>query len=192
MKNLFCILMTSVLFVGPWASAQTPDGEPEAVAVPIEAPAATVAESEIPLNLEVAKKSATSDNLASKVVYSLGLLLLLAGGLFLLVKKFSVPKNAGAPTQIKLVSQHHFGPKRSLALIRVAGESMLIGVTDQQINLVKSLSLLDEDVPDEVPQNFSKTLKTKTEVTNADEEDFAISGIKDVVQRKLRGMRNFQ
>lgn len=152
------------------------------------------AESEIPLNYNEQKKSASSDGIAGKVIYSLAILMMLAGGLFYFLKRYSIPKTSKSQTQIKILSQHYFGPKKSVALIRVAGESILIGVTDNQINLVKSMSLLDEDVPEEVPQNFSKTLKSKAsdDELGATEtgEEFAISGIRDIVQRKLQGMRN--
>ncbi len=151
-------------------------------------------ESEIPLNLEAEKKSASSEGVAGRVFYSVAILLILGGGLFYFVKRYSIPKTSKSQAQIKVLSQHFFGPKKSVALIRIAGESMLIGITDNQINLVKSLSLLDEEVPEEVPQNFSRTLETKTDlepqVKAADDEEFAISGIRDIVQRKLQGMRN--
>ena len=71
-------------------------------------------------------------------------------------------------------------------LSRVAGESMLVGITDQQINLIKSLSLLDEEIPDKVPLDFEKTLKEKniTEVKDKKSEEvpggFNLSSIDDV------------
>ena len=155
------------------------------------------AETEIPLNLEAPKKAAASEGIMGKVIYSIAILTLLAGGIFYFLRKYSMPKNSKMPTQIKVLSQHHFGPKRSLALVRVAGESILIGITDQNINLIKSLSLLDEDIPEEMPKSFSKTLKDQSEdevtvASTSQEEDFAISGIKDIVHRRLKSMRNFQ
>jgi flagellar protein FliO/FliZ len=159
------------------------------------------AETEIPLNLETNKKATTSEGMAGKIIYSIAILLILGGGLIYMVRRYSLPKNSKTQTQIKVLSQHHFGPKRSLALVRVAGESILIGITDQNINLVKSLSMLDEEIPEEVPQNFEKTLKQKNQeepglmqasAEMSPEEDFAITGIKDIVHRRLKTMRNFQ
>ena len=197
MKTIFSILI--LIFVGcfqaPFAFAaeeiakvvNNPTAETEAIKTP--------AETEIPLNLESPKKAAASEGMVGKVIYSLAILALLAGGAFYFLRKYSMPKNAKTQAQIKVLSQHHFGPKKSLALVRVAGESILIGITDQNINLVKSLSLLDEDIPDEMPKTFSKTLNEQVqseEGSTTQEEDFAISGIKDIVHRRLKSMRNFQ
>ncbi len=197
MKKIFSILFLSfVVFIQmPMAFAAeeiskpviNPNTETEAIKTP--------AETEIPLNLESPKKVAASEGMVGKVIYSLAILALLAGGAFYLLRKYSMPKNAKTQAQIKVLSQHHFGPKKSLALVRVAGESILIGITDQNINLVKSLSLLDEDIPEDVPKTFSKTLNEQVEVdagSTTQEEEFAISGIKDIVHRRLKSMRNFQ
>ena len=103
--------------------------------------------------------------------------------------------------QIKVLTQHYLGPKKSLAIIRVAGESILIGVTDSNISMIKSLSLLDDEVPSEVPRQFNEVLPHSTAdatvpvarlATHADEleEEFSFSGIKDSVSKKLRSMRS--
>ncbi len=197
MKSIFSILILTfiVCFQAPIAFAaeelakvvNIPATETEAIKAP--------AETEIPLNLESPKKAVASEGMVGKVIYSLAILALLAGGGFYFLRKYSMPKNAKTQAQIKVLSQHHFGPKKSLALVRVAGESILIGITDQNINLVKSLSLLDEDIPEEMPKTFSKTLNEQVqsdESTTTQEEDFAISGIKDIVHRRLKSMRNFQ
>lgn len=205
MKALFLLLT----FVFQVALAETTENPVTAMgpstvvesAIPVAStestkPEKVQAESEIPLNIEAKKEAVTKEGFAGKLISSLVVILLLGGGILYLVRKYSIPRNNSVHAQIKILSQHHFGPKRSLALIRVAGESMLIGITDNQINLVKSLSLLDEDVPEDVPKSFSNTLSQKTEVEDeppvASEEDFAISGIKDIVHKKLRGMRSFQ
>ncbi len=188
MKTIFSILILAfvVFFQAPLAIGA------EEISKPV---VETPAETEIPLNLESPKKAAASEGMIGKVIYSLAILALLAGGAFYFLRKYSMPKNAKTQVQIKVLSQHHFGPKKSLALVRVAGESILIGITDQNINLVKSLSLLDEDIPEEMPKTFSKTLNEQVEVdahSTTQEEDFAISGIKDIVHRRLKSMRNFQ
>ena len=197
MKNIFSIIILAFVVLGQMPMAFAAEEISKAVNnSPTETEAIkTPAETEIPLNLESPKKAAASEGMAGKVIYSLAILALLAGGAFYLLRKYSMPKNAKTQAQIKVLSQHHFGPKKSLALVRVAGESILIGITDQNINLVKSLSLLDEDIPEDVPKTFSKTLKEQVDVdasSTTQEEDFAISGIKDIVHRRLKSMRNFQ
>lgn len=192
MKTFFFLLtiisQVGLAEVSSGIASKTPSTEKDTVA------AKAPVESEIPLNLEAEKKNISSDGMAGRVFYSIAILAILGGGMFYFVKRYSIPKTSKSQAQIKILSQHYFGPKKSVALIRIAGESMLIGITDNSINLVKSLSLLDEDVPEEIPQNFSRTLESKTDldpkVQAAEDEEFAISGIRDVVQRKLQGMRN--
>lgn len=169
-------------------------------------------ESEIPLNLEGKKKASEDGSSLFRIVMSLAVLGVVGTGAFIFLRKYSVPKAAKHQTQIKVLQQHYLGPKKSLAIVRVAGESILIGITDNNINMIKSLSLLDDEVPEEAPQSFGKVLgssgasfedrdedqeeapvrrRAKSKDLDSDEE-FAISGIKDIVSKRLKGMRSFQ
>lgn len=171
-------------------------------------------ESEIPLNLEAHKKSASEDGGLFRILFTLSMLGLVGTGAFFFLRKYSVPKERKHQTQIKVLQQHYLGPKKSLAIVRVAGESILIGVTDHNISMIKSLSLLDDEIPEEAPKNFEKVLgkndwDSKVEFENSDakenplrskrapkdldaDEEFAISGIKDIVSKRLKGMRSIQ
>jgi flagellar protein FliO/FliZ len=170
-------------------------------------------ESDIPLNFDENKKATTQESGFFRVLFTLSILALVGMGAFYFLRKYSVPKGRKHQTQIKVLQQHYLGPKKSLAIVRVAGESILIGVTDHNISLIKALSLLDDEVPDEAPQNFVKVLKghnsqdnfVAADVDEADsqlrqkmkkdldvDEEFAISGIKDIVSRRLKGMRSLQ
>lgn len=168
-------------------------------------------ESEIPLNLEGKKKASEDGSSVFRIVMSLAVLGVVGTGAFIFLRKYSVPKSAKHQTQIKVLQQHYLGPKKSLAIVRVAGESILIGVTDHNISMIKSLSLLDDEVPDEAPQSFGKVLGSNAASFDEDEveeevpvrrrakskdldsdEEFAISGIKDIVSKRLKGMRSFQ
>lgn len=168
-------------------------------------------ESEIPLNLEGKKKASEDGSAVFRIVMSLAVLGVVGTGAFIFLRKYSVPKSAKHQTQIKVLQQHYLGPKKSLAIVRVAGESILIGVTDHNISMIKSLSLLDDEVPEEAPQSFGKVLGSSAASFDEDEaeeeapvrrrakskdldsdEEFAISGIKDIVSKRLKGMRSFQ
>lgn len=115
-------------------------------------------ESEIPLNLENNKKASAEEGGFFKMILSLSILGVVGTGAFIFLKKYSVPKDRKHQTQIKVLQQHFLGPKKSLAIVRVAGESILIGITDQNISMIKSLSLLDEEVPEDSPASFNKVL----------------------------------
>jgi flagellar protein FliO/FliZ len=149
-------------------------------------------ESEIPVQLEQSKKISASDNPFFKVIAGiLGVAILGFGGI-IFIKRYM--RNSGemktAP-QIKVLTQHYLGPKKHLAIVRVAGESILIGITDHNISMLKSLSLLDDEIPEEAPATFTKVLDGQQAIAQATaDEDFSISGIKDFVSNRLKGMRS--
>lgn len=170
-------------------------------------------ESEIPLNLETGKKATSEGGGVFRILFTLSMLGVVGTGAFFFLRKYKIPKAMKSQTQIKVLQQHYLGPKKSLAIVRVAGESILIGVTDHNISMIKSLSLLDDEVPEEAPQSFGKVLGQSAKDVSFDDtaaedeapaprkrgakdldldDEFAISGIKDIVSKRLKGMRSFQ
>ena len=156
----------------------------KASAVTVNAP---TKESEIPVQLETKKAEGTAEGSPFvKMIMALTVITGVAFAIWLGLKKYRVSnRGQNVAMQMKVISQHHLGPKKSLAIVRVAGESILIGITDHHVSLIKSLSLLDEDVPAETPKSFKK-------VMSEEEEDFSITGIKDFVSGKLKNMRSFE
>ncbi len=152
-------------------------------------------ESEIPvLSKSGVANTDKKTNTTARVVLSLVVVfgLLAAFGFYAKRNFAKAPKNKN--NQIKVLTQHYLGPKKSLAIIRVAGESILIGVTDQNISLIKTLALMDEEVPQETPKDFSSTLnkifkKDKIQEETQEQDEFSISKIKDVVSGKLKDMK---
>lgn len=151
-------------------------------------------ESEIPV---LAKSedhtNSKKQNPMTRILVSLGLVFGLLGAFFVYARKNFVKAPKNKNTQIKILTQHYIGPKKSLMIIRVAGESMLIGVTDNQINLIKPLALMDDEIPQETPKEFSSALnklfKRNLNLDIQETDEFAISKIKDVVSGKLKGMK---
>ncbi len=168
---------------------------------------------EIPVHFSKTKKSEATESSNSRFFLTFGLMALFLGVGYYFAKKYGRPKNS-TQTKIKILTQHYLGPKKSLAIVRVAGESILIGVTDQNINMIKSLSLLDDEVPDSISNaSFQETFNEKKEMTvtkassnsispmnirhseSSDDrnreggEEFSIRHIKDVVTLKLKSMR---
>lgn len=185
------------------------------------APSATVApvaetstllktkETDIPVHLGNDKKTAATDSPVFKVLMSLSLIGILGCAAFFWIRKYAKKGNGkNQATQIKVLTQHYLGPKKSLAIIRVAGESILVGITDQNISLIKELALLDEDIPEATPKSF-KTVFSLGATSNPNEaagfsndpttdddldarDEFSISGIKDFVSSKLKNMRSIE
>ncbi len=158
-------------------------------------------EDQIPVNFNKEKKIEAAEASSSRMFLTFGLLAVILGVGYYYAKKHGRPSNS-PQTKIKILTQHYLGPKKSLAIVRVAGESILIGITDQNINMLKSLSLLDDEIPETLSgKSFQETMQVNekkemsVERTQADpftkenNEEFSIRHIKDVVSLKLKGMR---
>ncbi len=75
-----------------------------------------------------------------RVVLALALVLgLLAGVVFLYRRASRGGHGVGAAAQIEIVAQRALGARASLAVVRVGSESLLIGVTPQQITALGAL-----------------------------------------------------
>lgn len=149
--------------------------------------AAPASEDSIPVNISQPKIASAAESTTNRLVILVGILVTLSGVAYFITKKFGRP-GTSQQTQIKVLTQHYLGPKKSLAIVRVAGESILIGITDQSINMIKSLSLLDDEVPEVTPMNFEKTLQASEKVQSSGPEEFSMRHIKDVVSLKLKGI----
>lgn len=148
-------------------------------------------ESQIPVlsNQKEAKKA--SSNPIGRLLITLGVLAVVLGATVFAVKRYSANRNIGprSNTKIRVLTQHPLGPKKSLAIIQVAGESILVGITDQNISMLKTLSLIDDEVPANVPNRF----EVSADEFDSEDDDFAsrdLSRIRDTVSARLKNMRN--
>jgi flagellar protein FliO/FliZ len=161
-------------------------------------------ESEIPL-LGAEKQTKKSESSPwFRLIATVGVLGVLFFGAKYGIKKYARRSNSqkAQGTKIRVVTNHHLGPKKSLMIVNVAGESLLLGVTDHNITILKNLSLLEEELPADVPSTFAGAInetfvETKNLVATAStaeeqEDDFAVQGlaqIKDKVSSRLKNMR---
>lgn len=129
---------------------------------------ATAKETEIPLSLEATKKVAAGETTYFRVLMIVALLGVLASGTWVFVRKAKSQNIKRNKNEIKVLAQHYLGPKKSLAVVRVAGESILVGVTDNQINMIKTLSLLDDELPEVTSANFKSELDMRIDQDTAD------------------------
>lgn len=169
-----------------------PQPEP-ATAVPSKDEIAKLPENEIPVftGAKQAKK-AEGGNL-SRIMITLGILTTVVGGAFFVLKRWA--NRSGVDTKspkIKILTQLALGPKKSVAVINVAGESLLIGVTDHNISLLKTLSLIDDEVPESVPKTFGNALSEYHDDDDmdalgpAEHDEFAMRGIDEIRDRVSR------
>lgn len=170
-----------------------------------------LAENQIPVLASQKDTKKAEGSPMARMLITLGVLAVLLGATLFGVKRYAASRNIGprSSTKIRVLTQHPLGPKKSLAIIQVAGESILVGITDQNISMLKTLSLIDDEVPAEVPNRFEAALDEYEEETPAprsankrsarasyqdeNEDDFAsqdLSKIRDVVSTRLKNMRN--
>ncbi len=146
-------------------------------------------EKEIPLAAKTAKIEASSASGMGRMAAGIVAVLVLMGSLYFINKKLKEKKSGAAfnHDSIKVVSQKYLGPKRQLTLVRVSGEYLLLGVTDHNISLIKQLSVIDDEIPDLVPQDFKTAVKRidarSNELENQAhevEDSFSVSSLSDV------------
>ncbi|MBK7844816.1 MAG: FliO/MopB family protein [Bdellovibrionales bacterium] len=107
------------------------------------------------LTASTANQEHKTGGTTSRLLMSLGLILTLAIAIGY-GAKYWTRKRLGHQdqTKIRILSQYHLGPKKSLVIVQVAGESLLLGMTDQSINLIKPLALIDDEIPATSPSHF--------------------------------------
>ena len=156
-------------------------------------------ETEIPVLANFTAKKEAVASPWTRISLSFLVIGALAGGMVFFSRWYAKrTKGVKDTNKIKVLTQHFLGPKKSLAIVRVAGETILIGVTDQNISMLKSLALLDEDIPESMPAHFEQTMvqadqraqsQTTTSANYEPLEDFVASNIKDKVFTKLKNLR---
>lgn len=165
--------------------------------------AAKLPEDQIPLTIEADKKAVAAESGATRAMMSGLIVVALLAVSYYYVRRYKTSNSINKSNmKIKVLTQHYLGPKKSLAIINVAGESMLVGITDHNISMLKSLSLIDDEVPAEMPRTFVETMANTadggagaqaqmTEMINELDEEFSFAGVTDTVSKKIKSMRRF-
>lgn len=152
-------------------------------------------ESEIPVLTKPEAKKETVKSPYARLILSFVVIGLFGAALAMVSRWWKKKASKGADnSKIKMITQHFLGPRKSLAIIRVAGETMLIGVTENNINMIKSLSLLDESELDNIDptKSFGEVLQKQTQMNDPvqeEEEDFSFKQIKDRISNRVKDMR---
>lgn len=165
---------------------------------------AVESEKDIPVQIKSAHIQAKSEDPMARLVGAFIVVSLMGIAATLWVRKMKMKQgHRDTAPSIKMLNQLHLSPKKSIALIRVAGESILIGVTDQNISHLKTLSLLDEELPELSPQDFRK-LVANPEASSASTTsssppsvaestsmgvDLEVLSIRDRVSEKLKNLK---
>jgi flagellar protein FliO/FliZ len=185
------------------------DAAPGSESIPFDALAkkdvSKLPEAEIPVLTETKEKKEASSSGMGRVLITLGVLVVVLGAVAYGLKRLSARRNPkGVNTKIQILTQHSLGPKKSLMIVQVAGESLLVGVTDHNISMLKTLSLIDDELPESMPRNFDSALDEYADdlaprgrgdgkSNRGEREDFAMRGlgeIRDTVSSRIKNMKN--
>lgn len=126
-------------------------------------------ESEIPVFAKKEDPVRTPNNFIWRLLGSFAFIGVVGGIMVFAGKKWTKQKiKSSDKVRIELMHQLPMGPKRSVALIRVAGETILVGCTDQSVNFLKSVSLIDDELEGVLGKDFNNFL----------EDDFTLSDVR--------------
>jgi flagellar protein FliO/FliZ len=148
-------------------------------------------ENQIPVLSSATKEKKSESNPIFRLIMTLGVMAVVLGAAAFGVKKLANRQGpAAAKTRINVLTNHHLGPKKNLMIVQVAGETLLLGVTDHNITMLKTLALIDDEIPATVPQCFDHTME---DFIADEEEPIVMQGldqIRDTVSSRLKNLRN--
>ncbi len=149
---------------------------------------AKLKESQIPVFSSNKVNKTTSGVSSGRMIMGLGVILVMSLGLIYFSRWYSRRNHKSTDaSKIRVVSQHFLGPRKSVAIVRVAGESLLIGITDQNISMLKPLTMLEDEEAETGISSFKNTLMDSNRQI---EEDFVTQSVVDRVSKTIKGMRS--
>ena len=102
--------------------------------------------------------------MVGSLILVIGIILILY---YLAGRLMKVPQGGGARSYIRVVETRHLAPKKSLMLVEVGGEYLLLANSGEGVNFIKQVEMLEEiEVVDErgyatlIPVQLRKRLKT--------------------------------
>lgn len=96
---------------------------------------------------------------ALKMVLSLGVVLVLVWGLYRLARR-NIPgiQNGSGEKMIQVLSSHYLGVKKSIAVVKVPGSILVLGIGAEQVNVLSRIE--DPAVLAEIQRNGATNPKT--------------------------------
>lgn len=117
-------------------------------------------EDKTPVFVKPTAAKTESSNPFFRMIIALGVICVAGLGALVYIKKFKkLATTKGPAPKIQVLTQHFLGPKKSLAIVKIAGESILIGITDHNITPIRVLALLDDELPVQNPADFNAAMQ---------------------------------
>ncbi len=160
--------------------------------LPLSQAAAQVDDDDIAtLNIDPQDQKDTDDNSKSawgmliQMLVALSIVLILMFGLMLLIRRFITGKQlhgSGRNDSIRIISTKMLGARRSLVLVRVRGQTLLLGMTPQRIDCLTEIHELEGEwaqpantESDNKPNTFDRHLGRFVNQTVGDSDDESLS-----------------
>ena len=83
-----------------------------------------------------------------KTLLTLGVVVGLVAAVVWVVKRLAVSGRAGGPVPVRVSGTTYLAPKKAIYLVDVAGRRLVLGVTDQSIQLLTELPIPEEEALD--------------------------------------------
>ncbi|HYA86424.1 MAG TPA: flagellar biosynthetic protein FliO [Nitrospirota bacterium] len=108
----------------------------------------------------------------------MGVALILVSGLIFLLGLF-IKKKQDKSSLMKVMGYQSLGPKKGMAMVKVGQEVLLLGVTTNDVKLLKTLNCLDEETGH--PRSFEPEKTDRVIVANSDDRLKKLRAIKDAL-----------
>lgn len=153
------------LIGGAEASPAAQSAQSAGPTAPSAVTAAAKPESEIPVVLPSRVPATEAGSAFWRVVASLALVSAVGAGIYIFSRRWSRSRDQGGnKARIEVMHQLHLGPRKSVCLIRVSGEAVLIGVTDHNVSLIKPVTLIDDEMEHAAAKDFNNFLEDEFSV----------------------------
>lgn len=84
-----------------------------------------------------------------KLIFPLLIISLMLYGLLLFVKKYSFKRGGKSLQNIKVLSNQMIMPKKFLSVVRVKDKLLILGISENNINLLKEIDAEESDMMEE-------------------------------------------
>lgn len=132
-------------------------------------------ESEIPVTFTSKSAETGHNGIAWRLIASVALIAVVGGACMFATRRWSKGKDKGGKqARIEILHQLHMGPRKSIALLRVSGETMLVGITDHNINMLKPVTLIDDELEGVLNKDFNHFL----------EDEFSVEDVRSALRAR--------
>lgn len=91
-----------------------------------------------------------------KLIFPLLIISLMLYGLLVFVKKYSFKRGGKTLQNIKVLSNQMIMPKKFLSVVKVKDKLLILGISENNINLLKEIEADETDLIPETSQNMTQ------------------------------------